>query len=260
MKIRALIVDDERLARERLRQLLKDEPEIEIAGECSNGSEAVAAIRDLRPALVFLDIQMPELDGFEVLKSIETEKSPVIVFVTAFDEFAVKAFEIHAADYLLKPFNRERFQTALRRAVDRVAHRDDGAAQKRQASLLTELATAKSVNRLMIKSGSKIAWVQPEEIFWIEAADNYVELHLAEKSHLLRETLNAIESRLAPGQFVRISRSAIVNKLHVRELQRLFYGGYAVILQNGTKLTLSRRYRDKLKDFGVGGEELLGTA
>ena len=256
MKIRALIVDDERLARERLRQLLKDEPEIEIAGECSNGSEAVAAIRELRPALVFLDIQMPELDGFEVLKSIETEKPPVIVFVTAYDEFAVKAFEIHAADYLLKPFNRERFQTALRRALERVAHRGDGALQEASGELfLTELGSASNRrDRLIVKSGGRIAWVQPEEIFWIEAADNYVELHLAEKSHLLRETLNAIEGRLPPGQFVRISRSAIVNKLHVRELQRLFYGGYAVILQNGAKLTLSRRYRDKLKDFGVAGE------
>lgn len=255
MKIRALIVDDERLARERLRQLLKNEAEIEIAGECSNGAEAVAAIRASRPALVFLDVQMPELDGFEVLKNIGAAETPVIIFVTAHDEFAVKAFEIHAADYLLKPFNRERFQTALRRALERVAHREDGALQRRQANLLTELASAKSADRLIVKSGSRIAWVPPEEIYWIEAADNYVELHLAEKSHLLRDTLNAFEGRLPRGQFVRISRSAIVNKLHVRELQRLFYGGYAVILQNGAKLTLSRRYRDKLKDFGVAGEK-----
>jgi two-component system LytT family response regulator len=253
MKIQTLIVDDERLARERLRQLLADEQAVEIVGECSNGAQAVESICALRPALVFLDVQMPELDGFEVLTSIEEKAMPVIVFVTAHDEFAVKAFEIHAADYLLKPFNRERFQTALRRAVERAGRRDDAGFQKRQANLLTELASAKSPDRLVVKSGGRIAWVRLEEIYWIESADNYIELHLQDKSHLLRESLNAIEGRLAPGQFIRISRSAIVNKLHVRELQRLFYGGYAVILQNGAKLTLSRRYRDKLKDFGVTG-------
>jgi two-component system LytT family response regulator len=252
MKIRTLIVDDEPLARERLRQLLMDEPEVEIAGECSNGLEAVAAIRAMRPRLIFLDVQMPELDGFGVLNTIEEGTMPVIVFVTAHDEFALRAFEVHAADYLLKPFNRERFRTALRRALERASRRDDGSFQKRQSALLRELASAKSPERLVVKSGGRIAWVRPEEICWIEAADNYVELHLDEKSHLLRETLNAIEARLAPGEFIRISRSVIVNKSRVRELQRLFYGGYAVILQNGVKLTLSRRYREKLKELGLG--------
>lgn len=252
MKIRTLIVDDEPLARERLRQLLAGEPGIEIAGECADGLEAVAAIRDLRPALMFLDVQMPELDGFGVLNSIAEREMPVIVFVTAHDEFALRAFEVHAADYLLKPFNKERFQTALRHALERAGRRDDDSARKRQSALLTDLASAKSPERLVVKSGGRITWVRPEEIFWIQAADNYVELHLEAKSHLLRESLNAIESRMAPGEFIRISRSAIVNRSRVRELQRLFYGGYAVILQNGVKLTLSRRYRDKLKQLGLG--------
>jgi two-component system LytT family response regulator len=252
MKIRTLIIDDEPLARERVRQLLKDEPEVEIAGECSNGIEAVAAIRATRPGLVFLDVQMPELDGFGVLDSIKDGAMPVIVFVTAHDEFAVRAFEIHAVDYLLKPFNRGRFQTALRRALERAGHRDDASFQERQAALLAELASAKSPERLVVKSGGRIEWVRTDEIWWIEAADNYVELHVDKKSHLLRESLNAIEARLAPGEFIRISRSVIVNKSRVRELQRLFYGSYAVMLQNGVKLTLSRRYRDKLKQLGVG--------
>jgi two-component system LytT family response regulator len=251
MKIRTLIIDDEPLARERLRQLLKDQPEIEIAGECSNGLEAVAAIRAKRPRLIFLDIQMPELDGFGVLESIGEGAMPVIVFVTAHDQFALRAFEVHAADYLLKPFNRERFQTALRRALERAGRGDDAALQTRQSALLAELAAAKSPGRFVVKSGGRIGWVRPEEIYWIEAADNYVELHLDEKSHLLRETLNAIEARLAPGEFIRISRSVIVNKSRVKELQRQFYGSYTVILQNGAKLTLSRRYRDKLKALGL---------
>jgi two-component system, LytTR family, response regulator len=251
MKIRTLIVDDEPLARQRLRQLLMEEPEVEIAGECSNGLEAVAAIRSTRPGLIFLDVQMPELDGFGVLKSIDEGEMPVIVFVTAHDEFAVHAFEIHAADYLLKPFNRDRFRTALRRALERARHRDDGSVEERQSSLLKNLASAKSGDRFIVKSGGRITWVRTEEIVWIEAADNYVELHLEEKSHLLRETLNAIEARLGADDFIRISRSVIVKRSRIRELQRLFYGGYEVIMQNGARLTLSRRYRDKLKQLGI---------
>jgi two-component system LytT family response regulator len=252
MKILTLIVDDEPLARGRLRQLLEAEPDIELAGECSNGLEAVAAIRAKRPGLIFLDIQMPELDGFSVLESLDEGRKPVIVFVTAHDKFALRAFEVHAADYLLKPFNRERFHTALRRALER-ARRDDGAAlRERQSALLTDLAAAKSPERFIVKSGGRIGWVRPEEIYWIEAADNYVELHLEDKTHLVRETLNAIEGRLAAGEFIRISRSVIVNKSRVRELQRLFYGSYVVTLQNEVKLTLSRRYRDKLEELGVG--------
>src|SRR5580658_3845681 len=178
MKIRTLIVDDEPLARERLRQLLRDEPQIEIAGECSNGLEAVGAIRATRPGLVFLDIQMPELDGFSVLNSLSEAEMPVIVFVTAHDEFALRAFEVHAADYLLKPFNRERFQKALRRALERASRHGDGSRQERQSALLRELASAKLPERLVVKSAGRIEWVRTEEVWWIESADNYVELHL----------------------------------------------------------------------------------
>ena len=251
MKVRTLIIDDEPLARERLRQLLEGEPEIELAGECASGTEALAAIETLRPQLIFLDVQIPELDGFGVLNQIEEEARPVIVFVTAHDKFALRAFEVHAADYLLKPFDRERFQKALRRALQRVKGRDDPELQNKQSALLTELAAAKSPQRLAVKSGGHTVWVAIDEIGWIEAADNYVELHLDNKSHLLRETLGSIEARLAARRFVRISRSVIVNAAQVRELRRLFYGGYAVVLQDGTRLTLSRRYRDKLPQLGL---------
>jgi two-component system, LytTR family, response regulator len=251
VKIRTLIADDEPLARERLRQLLQSEPEIELIGECADGREAVDAIQKSSPELVFLDVQMPELDGFGVIQAIKVEPVPVIVFVTAHDKFALRAFEVHAVDYLLKPFDRERFQTALNRAIERVRHRDDQAVQ-RQAALLAELRpSSKPAERLAVKSGGRVLFVKLGDIDWIEAAHNYVELHIGRESHLLRETLNAIEARLSPDKFVRISRSAIVNIERIKELQPLFHGEYTVTLQNGTRVTLSRRYRDKLKQLGV---------
>jgi two-component system, LytTR family, response regulator len=252
MKIRTLIVDDESLARERLRQLLRDEPEIEIVGECADGREAVSAIRKEPPDLIFLDIQMPELDGFGVLEAVRAEPAPVIVFVTAHDKFALRAFEVHAVDYLLKPFDRERFMIALRRAVDRVKHRGAGGMDERQTALLAELKSAsKPSDRLAVKSGGRVVFVKINDIEWIEAAHNYIELHLEKETHLVRQTLDAIEARLAPERFVRISRSVMVNIERIRELQPLFRGDYVVTLQNGTKLTLSRRYRDKLKQLGL---------
>ena len=251
MKIRTLIVDDESLARDRLRQLLQNEPEIEIIGECADGHEAVAAIQKTPPDLLFLDIQMPELDGFGVLAALGTGPMPVIVFVTAFDRFAVKAFEVHAVDYLLKPFDRERFQKALRRAIEQVKNRDAAALQQRQSSVLAELPPSKITDRVAVKSGGHVVWVKLEEIDWIGSADNYAELHVGAKSHLLRETLGALETRLPPEKFVRISRSAIVNAHRIKELHRLFYGGCELVLLDGTRLTLSRRYRDKLQQLGV---------
>jgi len=252
MKIRTLIVDDEPLARERLRQLLERVAEIELIGECADGRAAVEAIQNNSPELVFLDIQMPELDGFGVIEAINVEPAPVIVFVTAHDKFALRAFEVHAVDYLLKPFDRERFQTALGRAIERVRHRGDQTVQQRQAALLAELRPAsKPAERLAVKSAGRVVFVKLSDIDWIEAAHNYVELHVGKESHLLRETLNAIEARLSLDKFVRISRSAIVNIERVKELQPLFHGEYTVTLQNGTKVTLSRRYRDKLKQLGV---------
>lgn len=252
MKIRTLIVDDESLARDRLRQLLAKETEVELVGECSDGREAVAMIQSAKPDLVFLDVQMPELDGFRVLAELEGKPMPVIVFVTAFDKFALRAFEVHAVDYLLKPFDRERFQKALGRALEQVKHREGRVLIEKQTALLAELKpTAKAPERLAVKSGGSILWVNLADVDWIGSADNYAELHVGTKSHLLRETLSALEARLDPEQFVRISRSIIVHAKRIKELKRLFYGGCEITLLSGTKLTLSRRYRDKLKQIGV---------
>jgi two-component system, LytTR family, response regulator len=252
MKIRTLIVDDESLARDRLRQLLQLESEIEIVGECADGVAAVEAIRQSAPELIFLDIHMPELDGFGVLEAIEVEPMPVVVFVTAHDKFALRAFEVHAVDYLLKPFDRERFSTALRHALEHVKHREDNALAQRQLALLNELKPApKLADRLAVKSGGRVVFIKTIDIDWIDAAHNYVELHAGKESHLLRQTLDALEARLSPEQFVRISRSTIVNLERIKELQPLFHGEYSVTLHNGVRLTLSRRYRNKLKQFGL---------
>jgi two-component system LytT family response regulator len=246
-KVRTLIVDDESLGRERLRQFLQKEPEVEVIGECADGQAAVEAIQQQSPELIFLDVQMPELDGFGVVETIGAESSPVIVFVTAHDNFALRAFEIHAVDYLLKPFDGERFQRALRRALEQVNQRESGALIQRQAALIAELKAQRSAGRLAVKSGGHTVWVQLDEVDWIGAADNYTELHVGAKSHLLRETLSALEARLDPGKFVRVSRSAIVNAQRITEIKRLFYGGNELTLQSGTKLTVSRRYRNKLR-------------
>jgi len=252
VKTRTLIVDDEALARERLRQLLAEQPEIELVGECADGREAVAAIQKQSPDLIFLDIQMPELNGFEVLEAISTEPMPVIVFVTAHDKFALRAFEVHAVDYLLKPFDRERFGSALRRALQQVKHREDPARAEAQAAVLTEVQTpAKPIDRLAVKSGGRIRILRTADIVWIESAHNYVEIHEDKQSHLLRDTISAIEQKLPPDKFVRISRSTIVNIEKIKELEPLFYGEYTVTLHNGKRLTLSRRYRSKLPQLGV---------
>ncbi len=249
-KNRTLIVDDESLARDRMRQLLQKETEVEIVGECSDGRAAVITIQKKSPDLVFLDVQMPELDGFGVVEAIGAGTRPVIVFVTAHDKFALRAFEIHAVDYLLKPFDRERFQKALQRAVEQVKQRDNSTLVARQAALIASLRSPQTEDRLAVKSGGHVVWVKLDEVDWIGSADNYAELHVGAKSHLLRETMAALEARLDPKKFVRISRSVIVNAPRIQELKRLFYGGCELILQDGTRLTLSRRYRDKMKQLG----------
>jgi two-component system LytT family response regulator len=251
-KIRTLIVDDEALARDRLRQLLQKEPAVELIGECSDGRTAVLTIQKESPELIFLDVQMPELDGFGVAEAIGPEARPVIVFVTAHDKFALRAFEVHAVDYLLKPFDRERFQSALCRALEQVKHRDNNRLIERQAALIAELKSPRTDDRLAVKSGPHVVWVKLDEVDWIGSADNYAELHVGAKSHLLRETLAALEARLDAKTFVRISRSVIVNAQRIKSLKRLFYGGWEVTLQTGAKLTLSRRYRDKLRQLGLG--------
>jgi two-component system LytT family response regulator len=245
MKIRVLIVDDEPLARDRLQKLLAAESDVTIAGQCSNGREAVDAILEHAPDLAFLDVQMPELDGFGVLQELDPAKIPVVVFVTAHDKFALKAFEVHAVDFLLKPFDRERFRTALKRARERIAQKRPGELDQRLAALLAELKPeAQTPERLAIKSSGRVVFVRTNDIDWIEAADNYVNLHVGNESHLHRETLTALAERLPTKKFLRISRSTIVNVERIKELQPLFHGEYAVILRNGKTLTLSRSYRD----------------
>ncbi|MCI0746982.1 MAG: LytTR family DNA-binding domain-containing protein [Verrucomicrobia subdivision 3 bacterium] len=247
MKIRALIVDDEPLARERLASLLSGDADVEVVGQCANGVEALSAIQEKTPDLVFLDVQMPELDGFGVLAALEGEKRPAVIFVTAHDRFALKAFEVHAIDYLLKPFDRERFQKALQRAKEQLQTRQAGEVDSRLAALLASLkAESKTPDRIPVKGSGRVILVKTSDIDWIEAADNYVNLHTGKEAHLHRETMAAMEEKLPAGKFMRISRSAIVNVDRIKELQPMFHGDYTVILQNGTRLTLSRGYREAL--------------
>ena len=247
MKIRTLIVDDEPLGRERIRTLLGDDAEIEVVGECSNGRQAVAAIERTLPDLVYLDVQMPEMDGFAVLNAIASERMPAIIFVTAYDRYAVRAFEVHALDYLQKSFDRERFQAALRRAKEEIRRSRDGLWNERLTGLLEDLQVRqKRLTRLVIRSAGRIFFLRVEEIDWLEAADNYVHIHMGRESHLVRETLQSLEDRLDPSRFLRIHRSTLVNVDRIQELQPLFHGDYVVKLLDGTELSLSRSYREKL--------------
>lgn len=248
-KIRAMVVDDEAMARERVVSLLRQEQDIELIGECSDGEQAVSAINSQQPDLVFLDVQMPAVDGFRVIEQVGPEKMPAVVFVTAYDEYAVRAFEVHALDYLLKPFGRERFQQTLQHARSHVERRRAGDLGKRLMALVQDIKPEpQKLDRLVVKSGGRVFFLRTEDIVWIEAAGNYVRLHLAEDSHLFRETMNGIEARLDPRRFVRIHRSRIVNSDRIKELQPWFNGEYVVVLQNGTRLTLSRGYREKLQE------------
>lgn len=253
MRIRTLIVDDEPLARERIRALLRREQDVEVIGECGNGPEALAAIKEQRPDLVFLDVQMPDLDGFGVLDSVPADAMPVIIFVTAYDRYAIRAFDVHAQDYLLKPFDRERFGKALSRARVQVRRNRSGDISHRLLALLEDLKPAnKYLDRLVIKSSGRVFFLRVDEIDWVEASANYVRLHVGRDSHLLRETMNALEARLDPSRFIRIHRSTIVNVDRVKELQPLFHGEYVVILRDGTELNSSRGYRAKLHDLFSG--------
>jgi two-component system LytT family response regulator len=246
--IRTLIVDDEPLARARVRELLGGQPDVEVMGECGNGREAIAAIRSRHPDLVFLDVQMPEVGGFGVLEALEPAQSPAVVFVTAFDEFAVRAFEVHALDYLLKPFDRPRFLQSLDRAREAVRLRREGRLDDRLTALLAHLDTSRRyLRRVLVKTGSRTVLLRTSEIDWIESAGNYVRLHVGRERHLLRETMAALEEKLDPEQFVRIHRSTMVNLERVRELEPYFHGDYVLRLADGTKLTLSRTYRERLQ-------------
>jgi two-component system LytT family response regulator len=245
--IRTLVVDDEPLGRERIRMLLSCDPEIEIVEECSDGRQAVESIERSKPDLVYLDVQMPEMDGFAVLQAIAQGWTPVIIFVTAYDRYAVQAFEVHALDYLLKSFDRERFQAALRRAKDQIRQSREGLLSERLTGLLEDLeAREKRVTRLIVRSAGRVSFVRVEEIDWLEAADNYVRIHASRESYLIRETLQSLEARLDPSKFLRIHRSTVVNLDRIKEMQPLFHGDYLVRLQDGTELTLTRNYKEKL--------------
>ena len=219
-KIRTLVVDDEPLARERLTGLLFNEPDIEIVGQCRDGEEAITSIMDLSPDLVFLDVQMPQMNGFDVIEAVGNERMPLVIFVTAYDQHALKAFQVRALDYLLKPFDRERFTEALQRARKQIEREETGDLGRRLLALVKDLRKDQPrAERLVVKAGGRLFFLRTDEIDWIEAAGNYVRLHVGNTSHLLRETMNAIEGRLDPEKFFRIHRSRIVNMERIQELQ-----------------------------------------
>ena len=285
-EIRTLIVDDEALARRRLRRLLADEPDVRIVAECPSGRAAVEALREHEIDLVFLDVQMPGMDGFGVIEAVGAEAMPIVVFVTAYDEYALKAFEVHAVDYLLKPESEARLRAALRRVRRLLGDRATAEAGRRLRTLLAEVldqnasplpqaagagaaspaaATVASpsaapspapaaesppryVDRIPVKRGGRIFFVRVADVDWFEAEDNYVRLHTASGKHLVRETMSAIEDALDPGRFARVHRSVVVNLERVRELQPWFGGDYVLILHDGTRLKLSRTYRDQVRE------------
>jgi two-component system LytT family response regulator len=252
---RALIVDDEPLARDTLRALLRRDGSVVVAGECGSGEAAVEAIRRERPDIVFLDVQMPDLDGFAVLERVAGDHLPVVVFVTAYDRYAVRAFDVHAVDYLLKPFDDERFFRALRRAKRSLGGEGLPGRGRALLQLLEErsgtppVAGRRPLRRLVVRSGSGLVFLRPEDVDWIEAADYYVQLHVGARVHLLREPLHSLEARLDPAEFVRVHRSAIVNLDRVREVRAEPGGRSVVVLADGTHLKLSRRRRPCLEQF-----------
>ena len=241
-QVRTLIVEDEPHARHYLRELLSDEPEVAIVGEASSGAEGVGLIRKVSPDLVFLDIQMPDVSGFDLIAEIGVEKMPAFVFVTAYSEFAVRAFEVEAVDYLCKPFDRDRLSDSLERAVRRLQVRNGQAAENGLGTSYDK--TDPWLSRIPIKEKNGIIFVPVDGILWIEAKDKYVELHTPDRTYLARQTIQSLEESLDPKQFVRIHRSTIVRKGAVRGLHPLFHGDYLVRLNNGTELNLSRNFRD----------------
>ena len=247
--IRVLIVDDEPLARTHLRNLLAADGEVEVIGECGNGQDAVEAIRRQEPDLLFLDILMPELDGFEVVDAVGPDAMPVVVFVTAYDEYALKAFEAHALDYLMKPVSRARFHRTVERAKGMIrgapGHDD---LRGRLEHLLDKMGGApRHLERLAIKTEGRVIFLKVDQIDWMEAADDHVRFHVGQKTYLHRDTLTRLEQRLPPAKFLRIHRSTIVNVDRIREMQPWFQGDYVVILTDGTRLTSGRNYREKLR-------------
>ena len=254
MTMRAIIVDDEELARRGIRALLKRAGDVEIVSECGSCEEAIKAINAAEPELVYLDVQMQGKTGFEVIAALPKSKCPHVIFVTAFDRFAVRAFEIHALDYLLKPVNEERFNASLARARAAVAGAQNDSMVRRFWQMATELRASSGrdlfpsmTDRIPVKAHGRVMIVNVAEIDWVEADGDYVSVHVGAKSWLLRETIAAAEARLALSGFVRIHRSTLVNIRHVRELQPLSKGEFTVVLLDGTQLKLSRNYRFALE-------------
>ena len=238
MKICTVIADDEPLARERVRTLLADEPDVEVVAECANGAQTLKAIRQHKADLLFLDVQMPTMDGFDVLEALGKDEIPVVIFTTAHDEHAIQAFEVNALDYLLKPCTEARFKKALERARAQLQKRADRQPDEQITALLNQLNGVGS-GRILVRSPDRIVFLKPDEIDHIEAAGNYVVLHTGKERHIVRETTAAMESRLAPAGFMRISRSAIVNLARVREVQPLGPGQYSVLLKTGARLDMT---------------------
>ncbi|MGA2243741.1 MAG: LytTR family DNA-binding domain-containing protein [Verrucomicrobiota bacterium] len=239
MKLRAIIADDEPLARERVRSLLAGEPDVEIIAECANGAQTFKAAQEHRPDLLFLDVQMPRLNGFEVLEALDPGPVPVVIFTTAHDEHALRAFEVNALDYLLKPFTEPRFKAAVQRARGQLEKEGDPRKSESLSALLNHVHAANPGGRILVRSPERIVFLKPEDIDHVEAAGNYVVLHAGKERHILRETTAAMEARLAPAGFMRISRSLVVNLARIREVQPLGPGQYAVLLKNGTRLDMT---------------------
>jgi len=238
-KIRTLVVDDEPVARARVMSLLSDETDIEVIGECESGPQAISAIESTAPDLVFLDIQMPQMDGVALARTLG-ETMPAVVFVTAYDEYALRAFEVHALDYVLKPFSAERFKSAVMHARQHLSRR-------KATGHTREAVVAERRDRLVIKSSGRIYFVRIHDIDWCEAAGNYVRLHVGPQTHLVRGTMGYIEAQLGAKQFVRVHRSTIINVDRIQELRSSFNGEYIILLHDKTRLTLSRGYRDGLQ-------------
>lgn len=246
MKIRVLIADDEPFARRFLRQLLAEDAEIEVCGECADGLEVIEQVREQNPDLLLLDVQMPEMDGFAALSALGDEVPPLVVFITAYDQYALKAFEAFALDYLLKPFDEERFARTLTRVKAQWrGQKAAGAAERTQAFIREIGAGRPESERLLVKTGGRILFLRFEEIEWIAAEDNYSRIYAGETGYLTRETLGRLEIKLPPEQFVRIHRSTIVNRKYVRELRPLANGEQRLSLHSGAELIVSRRFREK---------------
>lgn len=248
MSIRCLVVDDEPLGRDRITALLKAIPDAELVGTCSDGSEAVERIGELSPDLLFLDVQMPELDGFGVLAALPQQSRPEVIFITAHDQYALKAFEVHAQDYLLKPFDTVRFFAAYERAAERInARRPHGINAQLQALLedMEQQRTRKT--RIPIKSDGRVMLLPVEEIDWVESSDNHVRIHANKATYVVRQTLQHMEQTLSPKDFVRVHRGSLVNVSRIREIQPWFNGEYVVLLRDGTQVKTSRGYRARLE-------------